>query len=368
MATVRSRGKFFYARWREKDGSSAEKGGFVTAKEAKQYGEEQEALIRAGKNTKPSALNLTVFQFVTTVWQKTLDVRDQTKLDYERSLNSHILPKFGVVPMKDIKQVDIKIWQVELKNSGLSERTVEKHINLLASILKLAVENQYLHNSPFTGWKRGKAQKRNKVVPLSFQQVTAIANGLMPQYRIMVWIGYFTGMRPSEVLGLTWAQIDFDNEEIEVKHQISRDTSKVHEKYLKTEASYRTIGLSQELAGLLRAHQAQFGLGPNGLILKNRLGGVLRYPDAASMFRKSARAIGMKEGEGMHQLRHTCVSTLIAEGGNMKEIQGWVGHSTITETMDTYGHLFPNSMGALSKKLDKHAKQNATMPTLRAVN
>lgn len=81
-----------------------------------------------------------------------------------------------------------------------------------------------------------------------------------------------------------------------------------------------------------------------------------------------ARAIGMKEGEGMHQLRHTCVSTLIAEGGNMKEIQGWVGHSTITETMDTYGHLFPNSMGALSKKLDKHAKQHASTPSLRVVN
>ena len=62
MATVRSRGKFFYARWREKDGSSAEKGGFVTQKEAKQYGEEQEALIRWQKheafNLKPDCLSV----------------------------------------------------------------------------------------------------------------------------------------------------------------------------------------------------------------------------------------------------------------------------------------------------------------------
>jgi len=59
----------------------------------------------------------------------------------------------------------------------------------------------------------------------------------------------------------------------------------------------------------------------------------------------------------MHQLRHTCVSVLIAKGANILQIQYWVGHSSITETMDTYGHLFPESMNDLANKLDEHATE-----------
>ena len=81
-------------------------------------------------------------------------------------------------------------------------------------------------------------------------------------------------------------------------------------------------------------------------------GKVFRYKGAIEMFRVAARAIGLKVGEGLHQLRHTCVSVLIAEGANPKEIQEWVGHASIEETMDTYGHLFPNSLTDLAKNLD----------------
>jgi integrase len=94
------------------------------------------------------------------------------------------------------------------------------------------------------------------------------------------------------------------------------------------------------------------GFGPEGLILQNRVGGVLRYPDAARLYRNSARQYGVKERQGMHQLRHTCVSMLISQGAHVKEIQDWVGHASIVETMDTYGHLFPDSMNDLASKLD----------------
>jgi integrase len=62
----------------------------------------------------------------------------------------------------------------------------------------------------------------------------------------------------------------------------------------------------------------------------------------------------------MHQLRHTCVSVLIQQGVNIKQIQAWVGHTSIVETMDTYGHLFSDSMTALSDKLDDYADMQET--------
>ncbi|MCX6427305.1 MAG: tyrosine-type recombinase/integrase, partial [Actinobacteria bacterium] len=89
---------------------------------------------------------------------------------------------------------------------------------------------------------------------------------------------------------------------------------------------------------------------------------------AIEMFRVAARTVGLKVGEGLHQLRHTCVSVLIAEGANPKEIQEWVGHASIEETMDTYGHLFPNAKHQLSGMLDNYAKKHSDNVPLSVAN
>ena len=76
-------------------------------------------------------------------------------------------------------------------------------------------------------------------------------------------------------------------------------------------------------------------------------------------FRRAARLHGVPVGVGLHVLRHTCVSNLIKGGRREKEIQEWVGHDSIVETMDTYGHLFPDSMLDLADKLDAYALQES---------
>jgi integrase len=72
------------------------------------------------------------------------------------------------------------------------------------------------------------------------------------------------------------------------------------------------------------------------------------------MFRLIARPLGFDKGEGMHQLRHTCASVLIKLGNNAKQIQEWLGHESILETMDTYGHLFPRDLHEVSERLDAY--------------
>jgi site-specific recombinase XerC len=57
-------------------------------------------------------------------------------------------------------------------------------------------------------------------------------------------------------------------------------------------------------------------------------------------------------------LRHTCAALLIAEGAHPKAIQEHLGHSSITVTMDTYGHLFPSQMEELATRLD-HSREVA---------
>jgi integrase len=343
------------------DGVGQWKSGFKTKKEADNYWKDQEALVRKGRRTNVADLNMTLYDYVLYKWKLTLDVRPATKADYQRALRSHILPVFGDTAMSTIKPEDIKAFGVMLKNEkGLAPRTTEKILNLLAQILRAAVINEYLFRSPFEQIKRGTAEKLNEVQPLSFIEIQTIVDNLAPEYQIMVWIGYWTGMRPSELLGLTFEQLDFENGTIEIDRQLSRDTSIIHEpKGLKTKASRRTIGFPTVLQEQIKRHIKVYGLGPSGLILQNRLGGVLRYPDANRLFRNASKGIGgLKSGQGMHQLRHACVSTLANIGVSPKDIQVWVGHKGISETMDVYGHLFPDAKNKVAARLDAFAHES----------
>jgi integrase len=345
----------YAARWRTKDGRHAEHGGFATEKLALQYGQEQEALERKNKKTKPADLKITLHDFVVDVWAKTVDVRESTRDDYELSIKNHVLPAFGHVALVDIKPAAIKAWFIQLKDPqihGMSDSYAEKHCNMLGMILRSAVENDYLDKSPMPKLKRSKSKRVRKVSPYTKDVVDQIASSFAERFRIAIWIGFYTGMRPSEMLGITWNQLDFEKEEIKIDRQLSRKPNKVHELHLKTSASHRTIGFPKNLQTLILDHVNKFGLGPDGLIVTNRSGNPWRYHDASQMFREKVAPLGFAKGEGLHQLRHTCVSILIQQGSNIKEIQAWVGHESIQETMDTYGHIFPDTMVKLSSRLD----------------
>lgn len=360
MPYARQRGKTFSARWTTRDGRPAEKGGFTTRKMALNFAQEQEALERKEKNTRPSDLNMNMNSYVEKHWGPALDVAKQTKLDYQLQYNCHIAPYFGQRPMTSIKPEDILKWRVQLKEKPattgyqLSANTVEKLTNLLGAILKDAHANDRIHNNPMQKIKRKKPKQEKRIVPLSFETVQKLAAGFAPRWEIVVWIGFYTGLRPSEILGLTWDRLDFESSTITVDRQLSRFSDQVFEKHLKTAKTYRTIPFPVGLQDLITNHVNRFGLGPHGLLLQNRSGKIWRYKDASAMFREVARPLGLDKGEGLHQLRHTFVSVLIQLNLNAKQIQEWLGHESILETMDRYGHLFPNSLNQASQLLDSH--------------
>jgi len=372
------RGKYWTARWRDVDGRLCEEGGFVDQASALNYAKDQEYLVRKGKKTSPSDMNLTVKEFIETVWVHTISVRESSATDYEYSINGAILPEFGDTKMKNIKPADIEAWLVKMKKQlvkrggklvPISDRVIEKRRLLLASILKKAVANEYLHKSPFATLSFSKAKTKNVVAPLTYDKVVEIVKNLSPKYQIMVWIGYYTAMRPSEILGLTYDRLDFEKSEICIDRQISSTTSEVFAKDgLKTEASDRVIGFPSDLKALINTHVQLFGLGPEQLLMKTSGGKVFRYKGAIEMWREAARKAGLEVGQGLHQLRHACVSNLISEGANPKEIQEWVGHTSIQETMDTYGHLFPNAKHSLASMLDNHSKKQIAHINLKVVN
>jgi integrase len=110
--------------------------------------------------------------------------------------------------MHKITPSAIKTWLAQLNNlesmgkSPLSAKYIESIANQLGSILRAAVADKFLVDSPMSRVKRKKAARVNRVIPLDYETVESIANSMSPKFRAIVWTGYYTGMRPSEVLGL----------------------------------------------------------------------------------------------------------------------------------------------------------------------
>lgn len=269
----------------------------------------------------------------------------------------------GQYPIHQITPSTIKTWLAQsnnLEDAGkkpLSAKFIESIANQLGSILCAAVSDKFLVDSPMSRVKRKKASHLNRVVPLEYETVEAIANSMSPKFRAIVWTGYYTAMRPSEVLRLSLRQLDFEKGRLLVDQQISRNASEITKKTLKTKKSYREIALSSDLSEILKKHIEQFGLGPEDLVFQNRDGKEMRYKNACNLFREYARPLGVPKGTNLHVLRHTCVSVLIGEGAQPKEIQELCGHESIMETMDTYGHLFESNSASLAEKMDAEAKK-----------
>ena len=93
----------------------------------------------------------------------------------------------------------------------------------------------------------------------------------------------------------------------------------------------------------ITGHMQRWNPGPFGLLVTNRSGRPVRRSSYGDCWRSAVESCGLPTGTRFHDLRHFYASALIASGMHPKAIQARLGHATISETMDTYGHLFPDS-------------------------
>jgi integrase len=151
----------------------------------------------------------------------------------------------------------------------------------------------------------------------------------------------YTGLRIGEALGLTWADIDYDNGLVRVHRQLTR--RRVHAP-LKTLAGKREVILAPAIAKLLRERWlASSFKEPHDLVFCNTIGRGLDYRDVGEDFRVTLkRAQITAEGKrlSLHSLRHAYASLLISNGLNVVFVSRQLGHANPNITLGVYAHLF----------------------------
>ncbi|PSK96407.1 integrase [Murinocardiopsis flavida] len=292
-------------------------------------------------------------------WMGTVEAmrRPETSSVYRTMLDLHIYPVLGDVPVRAVTKDDVQ-EVVNRWSKDRAARSVRLCFGVLSAVFQSAFDTDMIRKTPCTRIVLPELP-RNRFVPLTPASVWAIANALRPDLRMMVLVGAMTGLRVGELRALTWDCIDFDRKMIDVVYQVQdREFCP-----LKTSSSYRSVPISPLLVRLLRKYRDTEGsvladvpvrgdkprrvelvfLSPGGRAQSNNL--------FTHKFRKVCEELKIQAT--VHTLRHTFASVMIDRNESPKKLQSWMGHSSISITMDVYGHLYPNSDDSVRNAIDE---------------
>jgi integrase len=150
----------------------------------------------------------------------------------------------------------------------------------------------------------------------------------------------FTGMRASELRGLTWDDVDFERKVIHVRQRANL-WGEIGAP--KSAAGRREIPMAPMVVNALREWKLACPKGKHGITFPNGKGNIERHANVATRGFAPLQQAALGEVKyGLHCLRHFFASWAIEQGFSPKRLQALLGHSSIQMTFDVYGHLFPS--------------------------
>jgi len=288
-------------------------------------------------------------------------VREGTWRIYDISFRVHILPKLGQKPLDKITRLDVEEFIVHLVNeTGLSRTTIDMTVSNLCSCLNHAIEHELIAKNPTKN--TGKYFKQARVVRDEIQSLTASEVPLFLRTVLQYSSDYYplflcaihTGMRSGELAALQWGDVDFNSGFLTVRRNfaLGKITPTKTDKIRRVDLSKT---LMKTLHDLKRMRQEQWlKQGKNEIpewVFCNQAGNpaVIQNVKNRHFFRCLEKA-GLRRIR-FHDLRHTFASLLLTNGESLAYVKDQLGHSSISMTVDTYGHLVPGANRAAMDRL-----------------
>jgi integrase len=272
------------------------------------------------------------------VWLAEARLDPSSRETYEAHGRRHILPAFGARELGSLRRNELQAWVNRLP---LAPRTAKTVLAVLQSCLKAAVVDELLVRSNAVGVKPPRAERRRLVVPTG-EEVDAVAGVMFGRYGITVRLAAEAGLRAGEVLGLRVDDLDLLGRRLHVSRQAQTlRGGVVVDLPPKSDAGYRTVPLAEATVEAIALHLATYPA-RGGLVVTTSAGAPVRRGTHNNAWTKAKDRGGLDRPLRFHDLRHRYASVLIASGLDALTVKTLMGHASITETYDTYGHLFPN--------------------------
>jgi integrase len=288
--------------------------------------------------------------------------RDRTYDLYRSQLSRHLLPRLGRRRLGLITADDVVALMRELQADGLSLWTVKRILGALSCVFTFALRRGYIATHPFHRLERDERPHplRSGQRVLTRTELARLFTACPRRYRPLLVTGAYTGMRLSEVLGLSWEDVDFAAGVIHVRHQLARGRHGVPPYRIppKTRASVRAIPLLPQLASILRQHKSdsRFTSSSDYVFATAHGTAFLHHNVSKRVLRRAAVDAGLDvDGRRVrfHDLRHTFASHLIIDIRlDVVQVSRILRHARTSMTLDTYTHLFEEARHGADVRAD----------------
>ena len=270
----------------------------------------------------------------------------------EQAFRLRLVPDLGARQLADVRRADLQQLISRMQTAGASPSTIRNTINAARALYRHAMQHDLVSTDPTDGLALPAVRGRRDRVADPNEAKTLIA-ALPPEDRPLWATAMHAGLRLGELQALSWEDIDLAAGTIRVERSWDRKAGFIAPKSLP--AGRRTVPITAALRPMLvehrerllahgRTHGLAFGRSPSRPFNPTTITGrAARAWDAAGL-----------TPIGLHECRHTCISTMMAAGVPIKAVSTFAGHSSVAITFDRYGHLLSDAGTEATSLIDSY--------------
>ena len=295
--------------------------------------------------------------FVETVYKPVVlptmakSTRDRSTSVYE----NYLKPSFGEVCLRDVTLLSVQRYVSGMAGWKLSQESKDKVRDVLSSVMKSAVDYGLLVKNPVEGVKLPVAKHGRRTKPyITQKQFMMLIEMIAEPYATMLYTAAYTGLRPSEVIGLRRRNVREDSITIEErccrgdwgapKSEASNATVPVNRAVVERIRRLDSLTITVRAGRGVRQYAAVRSRGPDDLVFQSReTGGAMRDNNIlVRHIKPAARMLGIP-WVNWQVLRRSFATWLKMAGADVKDAQALMRHSKASTTLDVYQQFVDES-------------------------
>ncbi|WAJ69737.1 tyrosine-type recombinase/integrase [Catenovulum adriaticum] len=283
---------------------------------------------------------ITIKQLITDWFERQRKVCQLSTIrGYKSVIYYHLIPQFGHLKLAELKPTMVTDWMTDLICDGTKPKRVNNILTPLRDAYKRAYLDSVIDKNPMDRVKNLKLE-RPDIKPFTESEINSILSFIPNESdRNMIELAFYTGLRTSEYMALTWSDVDFKNKRLNIDKALVYK----HLKSTKTKSGIRTIELHDRALQALHKQKA-LNLNIENILfpdLKNK-----SHWHDTSAIRKRIWIPALEKADleyrNPYQTRHTFASQMLSQGKNPLWVANQMGHIDWGMIIKTYGKWIRN--------------------------
>ncbi len=265
--------------------------------------------------------------------------KDSTIELYEKYLRCNLRP-LHKLKARDVKSRDIDKIVLQMKQSGITNKTINCILLFMRSVYNYAILNKWVHDNPakLVNTLPKVAKQKQALSEAEIKEFLSFIDKYPINKKTPLILALYSGIRIGELLAIEWCDIDFINNRLYINKQVSNKIVTTP----KTFESTRYVNIPPEVVELLKRLKSE-SVVLSKIVFCSETGDYIRRDKFIKhWFKKAMRHIGHPDYT-FHCLRHTYATYLLSNNIPVKYVQEQLGHTNAQTTLNVYNHVLKST-------------------------